>query len=65
MEKNNYLKGVIAVFIGGLIFGLPWALVYIYAGYIMSLLATLIAFGAYLFYKKSKAKVTKKTSLII
>lgn len=65
MEKNNYLKGVIAAFIGGLIFGLPWALVYIYAGYIMSLLATLIAFGAYLFYKKSKAKVTKKTSLII
>ena len=31
MEKNNYLKGVIAAFIGGLIFGLPWALVYIYA----------------------------------
>lgn len=65
MEKNNYLKGVIAAFIGGLIFGLPWVLIYIYAGYILSLLASLIAFGAYLFYKKAKAKVTKKTSVII
>lgn len=65
MEKNNYIKGIFGAIIGGILFSLPWILVYVYANYILSILATIIAFGALKFYKFFGGKVNKKTSIII
>lgn len=65
METNNYIKGILGAIIGGILFSLPWILVYVYANYILSVLATIIAFGALKFYKIFGGKVTKKTSIII
>ncbi len=64
-EKNNYLKGILGAFLGAILFGIPWVIVYVYGGYILSILALLIAFGSFKFYKLFGGKITKKTSLII
>ena len=64
-EKNNYLKGFIGGLIGAIIFGIPWVVMYVYGGYILSILALLIGYGAYKFYKLFGGKTTKKTGLII
>lgn len=64
-EKNNYLKGTLGAFLGAILFGIPWVIVYVYGGYILSILALLIAFGSFKFYKLFGGKITKKTSLII
>ncbi len=64
-EKNNYFLGILGALIGGLIFTIPWILVYVYGNMILSLLALVVAFGAYKFYKLFKGKVTKRTPLII
>ena len=63
MENNNYIKGILGAIIGGILFSLPWILVYVYANYILSVLATIIAFGALKFYKIFGGKVTKKLQL--
>lgn len=63
--SKNYLKGTIGAILGAIIFSIPWILIYVYANYILSLLAAIIAYGALLFYKKFGGVITKKTSLII
>lgn len=62
---NKKVLSIIGAFIGGLIFSIPWVLVYVFGNYIMSILAFLIATGAYIFYKKFGGEVTKKTSITI
>ena len=62
---NKKALSIIGAFIGGLIFSIPWVLVYVLGNYIMSILAFLIATGAYIFYKKFGGEVTKKTSFTI
>lgn len=64
-EKNNYVLGTIGALIGGLLFSIPWILMYVYGNMLLSLLAFVIAFGAFKFYKLFKGKVTKKTPIII
>ena len=64
MKKNNYLKGILGAFLGAILFGIPWVIVYVYGEYILSILALLIAFGSFKFYKLFGGKITKKTSLI-
>ena len=62
---NKKVLSIIGAFLGGLIFSIPWVLVYVFGNYIMSILAFLIATGAYIFYKKFGGEVTKKTSITI
>ena len=45
MKKN------LGALIGALLFTIPWVLVYVYLGWIFSLLGALIGFGAFTFYK--------------
>ena len=64
MNRNN-VKGVIGAFIGAILFSLPWILIYVYANYMLSILATIIAIGSLKFYKLFKGEITKKTSIVI
>lgn len=59
------IKGILGAFIGSIVFSLPWVLVYVYGGYMLSLLAFIIGTGALLFYKLFGGKVDKKTPAII
>ena len=59
------IKGILGAFIGSILFSLPWVLVYVYGGYMLSLLAFIIGTGALLFYKLFGGKVDKKTPTII
>lgn len=63
--KNNYLSGIIGALIGGVLCSLPWVLIYIYGGWILSILAALVAFGAFKGYKLFGGNLTKNTWLII
>lgn len=63
MSKN--FKGIIGAFLGAILFSLPWILMYVYGGYILSLLAAIIASGSYFLYKKFGGIVTKKTTITI
>lgn len=63
--KNNYFKGTIGALVGAILFSFLWIVVYVYAGYILSILAAVIAYGALLFYKIFGGKIGKKTSTII
>ena len=62
---NKKVLSIIGAFLGGLVFSIPWVVVYVLGNYIMSILAFLIALGAYIFYKKFGGEVTKKTSITI
>ena len=62
---KNYVLGVIGSIIGALIATLPWILMYIYGEMMLSLLAILIAFGAFYGYKLFKGKIDKKLPIII
>lgn len=62
---KNYVLGVIGSIIGALIATLPWILMYIYGEMMISLLAILIAFGAFYGYKLFKGKIDKKLPIII
>ncbi len=59
------IKGILGAFIGPILFSLPWVLVYVYGGYMLSLLAFIIGTAALLFYKLFGGKVDKKTPAII
>lgn len=63
--KKNYFTGIIGALIGGILFTLPWILVYVYANWLLSILGAVIGFGAFTFYKLFKGKVDKKTPVII
>lgn len=64
-EQKNYFTGIIGAFLGGLVFTIPWILLYVYANMIYSLLAVLVAIGALLGYQLFKGKVDKKLPIII
>lgn len=63
--KKNYFTGIIGALIGAIVCSLPWILIYIYGGWILSILAALVAFGAFKGYKILGGKVTKNTWIII
>ena len=58
MNKN--IKGIIGALVGAIIFSLPWILIYVYANYMLSILAAIIGFGSLTFYKLFGGKVNKK-----
>lgn len=63
--KKSYIKGILGSLIGGILFSIPWVLVYVYLNYILSILAAVIALGAFTFYKLCGGKINKKAPLII
>ena len=63
--KSNYLSGTIGALIGAILCSLPWILISISGGWILSVLAALIAFGAFKGYKLLGGKITKHTWLIV
>ena len=62
---NKFFKGIIGSVLGAIIFSIPWILIYVYANYILSILAAIIAYGSLLFYKKFGGEITKKTGVFI
>ena len=44
-EKNNYVKGILGGFLGGLIATIPWILMYVYGNLILEILTIVIAIG--------------------
>ena len=62
---NKFFKGIIGSILGAIIFSIPWILIYVYANYILSILAAIIAYGSLLFYKKFGGEITKKTGVVI
>lgn len=67
--KNNKFLASLSALVGALIFSIPWIFIY-YLGYIASICAFIIGYGAYLFYKKvcdidSKAKYIIVTISVI
>lgn len=63
--SNKFFKGIVGSILGAIIFSIPWILIYVYANYILSILAAIIAYGSLLFYKKFGGEITKKTSVVI
>ena len=61
----GYTKGIIGGVIGGLIATIPWILLYVYGGFMFSLLAALVAFGANIGYRFLKGPIDKKLPIII
>lgn len=64
-QENKYLEGTVGAVIGALIGSIPWILVALYTSFYAGILAALIGYSAFFFYKKFGGKVTKKTKLII
>ncbi len=64
MKKNTFL-GIIGSIIGALIGVIPWVLMYVYGGWILSVLALPIAFLSYKGYTLLKGEVTDKTWILI
>ena len=63
--KGNYLLGILGGILGGLIGTIPWMLMYIYGNMMLSILAVVIAAGAFYGYKLFNGKVTKVLPAII
>lgn len=40
---KNYVLGILGGLLGGIVAAIPWVLMYVYGGYILSILAALIA----------------------
>lgn len=64
-EKGNYISGIIGALFGSLVASIPWILMYVYGGMILSLLAIIIALGALKGYQLFKGKVDGKLPIII
>lgn len=63
--KKSYFRGIIGALLGGLLASIPWILVYVYANMIYSILAVLIAMGAFKGYQLFGGKINKKLPIII
>jgi hypothetical protein len=63
--ENKYPEGITGAIIGALLGIIPWVLVEIYTGFYAAVLAILIGFSAFFFYKKFGGKVTSATKYII
>lgn len=64
-QNNGYLLGIVGALIGGAIGTLPWILCYVYANMMYSILAIVIAIGAFKGYELMKGKLDKKVPIII
>lgn len=65
MKEKSYLTGIIGALLGGFIATIPWVLMYVYGGMILSLLAIIIALGALKGYQLFNGKVDNKLPFII
>ena len=64
-KENGHLLGIIGAIIGGIIGTIPWILVYVYGNMMLSVLAAIIAAGAFYGYKLFKGKIDNKLPAII
>lgn len=64
-KKGSFILGVVFSLIGGMIATIPWILVYVYGNMMFSALAIIIAIGAFLGYKISKAEMDKRVPVVI
>lgn len=64
-QEKNYITGIIGGIIGGLIATIPWILMYVYGGMILSILAIVVAFGVLKGYQLAKGKIDTKLPIII
>ena len=60
MEKIRCIKALIGGFLGGLLFTLPWLLIFLFSPISLPFLAFLIAPGVNKGYRKFKGRVNKK-----
>ena len=63
--QGSYLTGIIGAIIGGTIATIPWVLMYVYGGMMLSILAALIAAGEFYGYKLLKGKMSKGLPAIL
>lgn len=63
--QGSYLTGIIGAIIGGAIATIPWVLMYVYGGMMLSILAALIAAGEFYGYKLLKGKMSKGLPAIL
>ncbi|MDO4394979.1 MAG: hypothetical protein Q4C23_03250 [Mycoplasmatota bacterium] len=64
MKKNQILP-ILGAILGAIIFSIPWVLIYVYGGYILSILGATIAYGSLKFYKMFGGVPSKSTPYII
>lgn len=64
-KKKSYISGIVGALLGGLIASIPWILMYVYGGMILSLLAIIIGFGALKGYQLFRGKVDSKLPIIV
>ena len=62
---KKYLLGILGGLLGGLIGAIPWVLVYVYANFMFSMLAIIVALGVNFGYRKFGGPVDKKAPFII
>ncbi len=65
MEGMRYFKACLGGLLGGVVAALPWLILYMFGGYIVSILAFLIALGVNYGYRKFKGRVNRKLPMII
>jgi hypothetical protein len=62
---GKYINGLIGGFIGGLIASIPWILLYVYGGFMISILAGIIAAGVNYGYRLFSGPVDSNLPKII
>lgn len=62
---NKRVLSYVGALLGGFLFTIPWILVYIYGEMLFSILATFIAYGALLGYKKFGGEINKDIKGVI
>lgn len=62
---KNYGLGLIGGVIAGIIAALPWLLLYVYGGYILFILPTLIAYGFQFGYRKLNGPADKVEKILV
>lgn len=62
---NNYIKGIVGGFLGGLVASIPWIIIYIYGSMLLSILAGVIGYGVYYGYNKFNGRVDRNLPMII
>ena len=64
-KNNRFILGVVLAFIGAMVATIPWVVAYVHFNLMWSALAIIIAIGAFLGYKISKATIDKKLPIVI
>lgn len=65
METKRYIIACLGGVLGGVIASIPWLVLYMFGGLIVSALAVLIAPGVNYGYRKLKGRVNRKLPIII